>query len=172
MAPPLLGNLGTKFSEMSFPHFKTYYTQIGRCYLFNTQQLKMIDSKNFTLSSMSSFQNAWPIIWKKKLQKFTNNYWIKDCNFNWVIFGLNPKSWLDKGKRWKSAKNNAFNRTGPLKVLSFIKKTFRVLQAVNFTGYRLIRGKLLLTVAKSCLLRRNRHWHGKKRNEHKGDCFA
>ena len=62
MAPPLLGNLGTKFSEMSFPHFKTYYTQIGRCYLFNTQQLKMIDSKNFTLSSMSSFQNAWPII--------------------------------------------------------------------------------------------------------------
>ena len=62
MAPPLLGNLGAKFSEMSFPHFKTYYTQIGRCYLFNTQQLKMIDSKNFTLSSMSSFQNAWPII--------------------------------------------------------------------------------------------------------------
>ena len=120
MTPPLLGNLGTKFSEMSFPHFKTYYTQIGRCYLFNTQQLKMIDSKNFTLSSMSSFQNAWPIIWKKKLQKFTNNYWIKDCNFNWVIFGLNQKSWLDCwGKRWKSAKNNAFNRTAPLKVLFY-----------------------------------------------------
>ena len=47
MAPPLLGNLGTKFSEMSFPHFKTYYTQIGRCYLFNTQQFKIIDSNEF-----------------------------------------------------------------------------------------------------------------------------
>ena len=33
MAPPSLGNLGTKFSEMSFPHFKTYFTQIGHCYL-------------------------------------------------------------------------------------------------------------------------------------------
>ena len=47
MALPLLGNLGAKFSEMSFPHFKTYYTQIGRCYLFNTQQFKMIDSNEF-----------------------------------------------------------------------------------------------------------------------------
>ena len=62
MAPPLLGNLGAKLSEMSFPHFKTYYTQIGRCYLFNTKQFKMIYSKNFTLSSTFSFQNAWPII--------------------------------------------------------------------------------------------------------------
>ena len=33
IAPPSLGNLGTKFSEMSFPHFKTYFTQIGCCYL-------------------------------------------------------------------------------------------------------------------------------------------
>ena len=33
MAPPSLGNLGAKFSETSFPHFKTYFTQIGRCYL-------------------------------------------------------------------------------------------------------------------------------------------
>ena len=33
MAPPSLGNLGTKFSEMSFPHFKTYFTPIGHCYL-------------------------------------------------------------------------------------------------------------------------------------------
>ena len=47
MALPLLGNLGAKFSEMSFPHFKTYYTQIGRCYLFNTQQFKIIDSNEF-----------------------------------------------------------------------------------------------------------------------------
>ena len=28
-----LGNLGAKFSEMSFPHFKTYFTQICRCHL-------------------------------------------------------------------------------------------------------------------------------------------
>ena len=27
--PPSLVNLGTKFSETSFPHFKTYFTQIG-----------------------------------------------------------------------------------------------------------------------------------------------
>ena len=36
MAPPLLGNLGAKFSEMPFPHFKTYFTQIGRSYLYTT----------------------------------------------------------------------------------------------------------------------------------------
>ena len=36
MAPPLLGNLGAKFSETSFPHFKTSFTQIGRCYLYTT----------------------------------------------------------------------------------------------------------------------------------------
>ena len=36
MAPLLLGNLGAKFSEMSFPHFKTYFTQIGHCYLYTT----------------------------------------------------------------------------------------------------------------------------------------
>ena len=28
-----LGNLGAKFSETSFPHFKTYFTQICRCHL-------------------------------------------------------------------------------------------------------------------------------------------
>ena len=33
MALHSLGNLGVKFSEMSFPHFKTYFTQIGHCYL-------------------------------------------------------------------------------------------------------------------------------------------
>ena len=37
MAPLLLGNLGAKFSEMLFPHFKTYVTtQIGRCFLYTT----------------------------------------------------------------------------------------------------------------------------------------
>ena len=33
MALPSLGNLRAKFSETSFPHFKTCFTQIGRCYL-------------------------------------------------------------------------------------------------------------------------------------------
>ena len=28
-----LGNLTAKFSETSFPYLKTYFTQIGRCYL-------------------------------------------------------------------------------------------------------------------------------------------
>ena len=36
MDPPLLGNLGAKFSEMSFPHFKTFFTQIHCCYLYTT----------------------------------------------------------------------------------------------------------------------------------------
>ena len=36
MDPPLLGNLGGKFSEMSFPHFKTFFTQIHCCYLYTT----------------------------------------------------------------------------------------------------------------------------------------
>ena len=38
-APPSRGNLGAKFSETSFPHSKTYFTQIGRCY-FSTTILK------------------------------------------------------------------------------------------------------------------------------------
>ena len=33
MALPSLGNLGAVFSEMSFPHFETYFMQIGRCSL-------------------------------------------------------------------------------------------------------------------------------------------
>ena len=33
MALLSLGNLGAKFSETSFLHFKTYLTQIGRCHL-------------------------------------------------------------------------------------------------------------------------------------------
>ena len=36
MALPLLGNLGAKFSEMLFPHFKTFFTQIDCCYLYTT----------------------------------------------------------------------------------------------------------------------------------------
>ena len=33
MAHPRFGNLGAKFSETSFPHFKTCFTQIGHCYI-------------------------------------------------------------------------------------------------------------------------------------------
>ena len=33
IVPPLLGNLGAKFSEMSFPHFKTYFMQVSRPYI-------------------------------------------------------------------------------------------------------------------------------------------
>ena len=32
-ASTLLWNLGAKFSEMLFPHFKTYFMQISHCYL-------------------------------------------------------------------------------------------------------------------------------------------
>ena len=39
MAPPLLGNLRAKFSEMSFPHFKTYFKQIGHCHIKTTCNL-------------------------------------------------------------------------------------------------------------------------------------
>ena len=55
-----LRNLGAKFSETSFPHFKTYFTQINHCYHLR-RQFKTFYSNNFTLSSMISFQNAWPI---------------------------------------------------------------------------------------------------------------
>ena len=43
MAQLLLRNLGAKFSETSSLIFKTYFTQIGRCYIF-TQKFKMFDS--------------------------------------------------------------------------------------------------------------------------------
>ena len=33
MALHSLGNLRAVFSEMSFPHFETYFMQIGRCSL-------------------------------------------------------------------------------------------------------------------------------------------
>jgi len=58
MAPLSLRNLGAKFSDTSFPHFKTYFTQ-STVVTFR-QQLKTFNSNNFTLSSMFSFQNAWP----------------------------------------------------------------------------------------------------------------
>ena len=58
--PPLLGNFGVKFSETSFPHFRTYF-YANQPLLSFRQPFKMFDSNNFTLSSMFSFQNAWPI---------------------------------------------------------------------------------------------------------------
>ena len=59
MGPPLLGNLGAKFSETSFPHCKTYFYLRKSAVATFTQQFKTIDSNNFTLPSMFSFQNAW-----------------------------------------------------------------------------------------------------------------
>ena len=59
-ALPSRGNLGAEFSERSFPHSKTYFTQIGRR-LFLDNNLKRFVSNNLTLSTMFSFQNAWPI---------------------------------------------------------------------------------------------------------------
>ena len=55
----LLGNLGAKFSETSFLHFKTYsvfYANLSLSSLDNNF-LKKFYSNNFTLSSMFSFQN-------------------------------------------------------------------------------------------------------------------
>ena len=42
-----------------FPYLKTYFTQICRRVIFR-QQIKTFDSNNFTMSLMSSFQNACP----------------------------------------------------------------------------------------------------------------
>ena len=59
-ALPSRGNLEAEFSERSFPHSKTYFTQIGRS-LFLDNNLKRFISNNLTLSTMFSSQNAWPI---------------------------------------------------------------------------------------------------------------
>ena len=63
VAPPLLG--GAKFSETSFPHFQTYFMQIGDNYLYTTNIFKAIDSNNFALSLMVFVQNAWPIKYRR-----------------------------------------------------------------------------------------------------------
>ena len=62
VAPPSLGQLGAKFFEMLFPHFKTYFMQISHCYLWTTIYFfcRTFDSNNFTLSSMFSFQMHGP----------------------------------------------------------------------------------------------------------------
>ena len=59
MALLLLGNLGAKFSETSFLHFKTYrvfYANLSLSSLDNNF-VKKFNSNNFTLSSMFSFQS-------------------------------------------------------------------------------------------------------------------
>ena len=50
----------SKFSETSFPHFKTLLI-LCKSAVVTFTQFKTIDSNDFTLSSMFSFQNAWPI---------------------------------------------------------------------------------------------------------------
>ena len=57
MPPLLLGNLGAKFSEMSFPYFKTYFTQISHCYPVHNKLKRFI----LIMSPMFSFENVWPI---------------------------------------------------------------------------------------------------------------
>ena len=52
---------GANFFETSIPHFKTYFLQIGCCYLYNRRQFKTFDPNKFSLSSVFSFQNVWPI---------------------------------------------------------------------------------------------------------------
>ena len=53
------GNLGARSSETSFPHFKTIL--LKSAVVIFRQQFKAFNSNNFTLSSTSSVQNAWPI---------------------------------------------------------------------------------------------------------------
>ena len=59
MALSSLGDLVAKFSEMSFPHFKTYFMQMA--VIIFRRQFKTFDCNNFSLSSTFSSQNAWPI---------------------------------------------------------------------------------------------------------------
>ena len=59
MVSLLLGNLRAKFSEMSFPHLRPILHKFA--IVTFKQQFKTIDSDKFTVSSMFSFQNAWPI---------------------------------------------------------------------------------------------------------------
>ena len=47
---------------------------IGRCYLIKTKQFKTFDSNNFTLSSMFSFQNVWPLPVKRFKAVYTSNH--------------------------------------------------------------------------------------------------
>ena len=61
MALLLLGNLGAKLSETSFPHFKTYGVFYANLSLSSSDNsfLKKFNSNNFTLFSMFSLQNLW-----------------------------------------------------------------------------------------------------------------
>ena len=63
MALPFLGR--AKFSETSFPHFQTYFMQIGHNCLYTTNIFKAIDSNNFSLFLMVFVQNAWPIKYRR-----------------------------------------------------------------------------------------------------------
>ena len=63
MTPPLLGNLAA--NQYSERHFLIFSPILCNSPVVTfTQQFKTIDSNNFTLFSMFSFQNAWPL--KKK----------------------------------------------------------------------------------------------------------
>ena len=57
MASPSLGNFGAKFLQTSFP----LYPILCKSAIVILREQKTIDSNNFTVSSMSSLQNAWLI---------------------------------------------------------------------------------------------------------------
>ena len=59
MAQPSLGNLGAKFSETHSLNLRLVLHKLAIVSL--REQFKTFDSNNFTLSSMFSFQNVWPI---------------------------------------------------------------------------------------------------------------
>ena len=58
MASPSLGNFGAKFPQTSFLILRPILCKSAIVIL---REQKTIDSNNFTGSSMSSLQNAWPI---------------------------------------------------------------------------------------------------------------
>ena len=62
------GRGDSRVTDMARPLLRILELSSLKCYIlsklaivFFRQQFKMFDSNNFTLSSMRSFQNAWPI---------------------------------------------------------------------------------------------------------------
>ena len=83
--------MGSKFSETSFPHFKTYFMQI-KCNLYTTILLKKFDSNNFTSVSNVLFPKC--VAHKKKSCVYVITFlyihsfpcensldWITTCEF-------------------------------------------------------------------------------------------
>ena len=109
---PTLG--GAKFFETSFPHFKTYFIQIGCCHPYLIKCLIPI----ITLSSMFSFQNASPI--KRKAVytlllfhifiKILFNFWDMLCSLRAALFQLTGYQKSQK-KKFKNVISFKFGKT-------------------------------------------------------------